>query len=395
MTCSRFEPEDYSLYTINGLEAADAEELTSHLAAGCETCVKGVQGAASFWYRYAEAAAPAKAPPLDLRERLVAQARASNVRPMPAKPRKALVWGWGQAAAACGVLAMLAGSWWVGRMGVNRPANVVDRSGEVAELRSEVERLRRRLEEAGNRPNVQPTPIVIPTASPDAAVPALRQALADAQLKLETAAKSLAAEQARSQQIEQELQNQRTLYAGVVKERDNLRATATAQGGDRVKLAEAQRQAGLLMTRIETLERQNSEYRVTMARQQKELEQNLRVVSFLSSPSLRVLKMLPTDKGGSAVGQAYVEDGQKLMFTAAGMPALAPGRSYQLWLIRGRAPAIVSAGVFTTDASGRGSVEFADPSMLRDVRGLSVTEEPVGGSPRPTGHKMLIAAGKS
>ena len=59
-------------------------------------------------------------------------------------------------------------------------------------------------------------------------------------------------------------------------------------------------------------------------------------------------------------------------------PGLQPGRAYQLWLMRGKSPGIVSAGVFGGD---RMSIELTDASLLQDIRGLAVTEEPKGGSP--------------
>jgi anti-sigma-K factor RskA len=63
-------------------------------------------------------------------------------------------------------------------------------------------------------------------------------------------------------------------------------------------------------------------------------------------------------------------------------------------MIRSSGPAIVSAGVFR--ASDR-KVEFqvADASLLNSLTSLSVTDEPSGGSPKPTGHKVLIGTAKS
>jgi len=45
-----------------------------------------------------------------------------------------------------------------------------------------------------------------------------RDALAEAQARLDAATQSLAAEQARARQLDQELQNQKALYAGALKE---------------------------------------------------------------------------------------------------------------------------------------------------------------------------------
>jgi len=84
-----------------------------------------------------------------------------------------------------------------------------------------------------------------------------------------------------------------------------------------------------------------------------------------------------------------------VVFYASGLPNLAPGRSYQLWLLRGKNPAIVSGGVFRPNGAERLSLEFADPAVVGDIRGLAVTEEPEGGSRGPTGHKLLVGTSRS
>ncbi len=75
---------------------------------------------------------------------------------------------------------------------------------------------------------------------------------------------------------------------------------------------------------------------------------------------------------------------------AAGLPPPPPGRVYQLRLMRGRAPGIVSGGVFQRDAQGRAVVEFRSSDLTRDVNSVAVTHEPPGGSRRPTGNKLFI-----
>ena len=80
-----------------------------------------------------------------------------------------------------------------------------------------------------------------------------------------------------------------------------------------------------------------------------------------------------------------------MVFYASNLPALPPGRTYQLWLLRGRKPAIASGGTF----AGDGFVEVEDKTLISDLRGLAVTEEPSGGSAGPTGHKILVGALKA
>ena len=87
-----------------------------------------------------------------------------------------------------------------------------------------------------------------------------------------------------------------------------------------------------------------------------------------------------------------MQDGSKALFYAFNLPPLPAGRTYQLWLIRGRSPAIVSGGVFQAGADGSAVVQFSDAAMLKDVRQFAVTDEPGGGSPGPTGKQFLRAA---
>ena len=86
------------------------------------------------------------------------------------------------------------------------------------------------------------------------------------------------------------------------------------------------------------------------------------------------------------------QEGSRVMFYAFNLPKLPAGRTYQLWIIRGQSPAIVSGGVFQPDQSGNAVVEFAGASMLRDVRQFAVTDEPAGGSRGPTGRQFFRAA---
>jgi len=80
----------------------------------------------------------------------------------------------------------------------------------------------------------------------------------------------------------------------------------------------------------------------------------------------------------------------KGVLAVTGLPALPADRQYQLWLIRDGERR--SAGVFSPDAEGYGSMLLTVPVDFRDFQSFGVSEEPRGGSPSPTGPKVL--AGK-
>jgi anti-sigma-K factor RskA len=80
------------------------------------------------------------------------------------------------------------------------------------------------------------------------------------------------------------------------------------------------------------------------------------------------------------------------VFVAAGLPEAPVGKAYQLWAIAGdRAP--VSAGVFSVDASGTGSLSVRPLPGVSTVNAFAVTLEPAGGLPAPSGETYLL--GKS
>jgi anti-sigma-K factor RskA len=70
-----------------------------------------------------------------------------------------------------------------------------------------------------------------------------------------------------------------------------------------------------------------------------------------------------------------------------GLAALEAGQQYQLWLIRDGVR--TSGGVFSVDVSGSGTVLVAAPLPLTTYPAFGITIEPTGGSPGPTGSRVL------
>jgi anti-sigma-K factor RskA len=77
-----------------------------------------------------------------------------------------------------------------------------------------------------------------------------------------------------------------------------------------------------------------------------------------------------------------------MVFTVSNLPALPPGRVYQVWVVTAQAP--VSAGLLTPDAQGGGSVYFETPVDILPPVAVAVTLEPAGGVLAPTGERYLI-----
>ena len=88
-------------------------------------------------------------------------------------------------------------------------------------------------------------------------------------------------------------------------------------------------------------------------------------------------------------GRVFVNRNRGLVFVGSQLPALAPDRTFQLWLIPGQG-APESAGVFQPNAAG----DFVDvrttPVDTTRIQAVAVSVEPPGGSPAPTTKPVLV-----
>jgi anti-sigma-K factor RskA len=83
-------------------------------------------------------------------------------------------------------------------------------------------------------------------------------------------------------------------------------------------------------------------------------------------------------------------DGESGHMAITGLPALPPGRVYQLWFLPKTPGAARSAATFNVDSGGRAWVVIRVPAPLDDTRALIVTDDPAGSS-TPTGSPLLEA----
>ncbi|HEY7829242.1 MAG TPA: anti-sigma factor [Solirubrobacteraceae bacterium] len=82
--------------------------------------------------------------------------------------------------------------------------------------------------------------------------------------------------------------------------------------------------------------------------------------------------------------------GSHLELVVEGMPAPPRGRIYEVWLERGtQAPAPTDA-LFSVTQHGEGDVDV--PGNVTGVSKVLVTDEPLGGSPKPTRNPVIIAS---
>lgn len=112
----------------------------------------------------------------------------------------------------------------------------------------------------------------------------------------------------------------------------------------------------------------------------------------LSRPTtLRTVALAGTEAAPIARGLIVISvDGKHGTLVVDGLPPLGPEQQYQLWLIKdGQRD---SGAVFSVDEDGYGSKWVKAPQPLAYYSAFGVSIEPAGGSPAPTGARVLGGA---
>ena len=111
----------------------------------------------------------------------------------------------------------------------------------------------------------------------------------------------------------------------------------------------------------------------------------------LNSPantSMQVIALANTNDAPQAVGTLIMgQNGDYGTLVVDHLPLLDAEQQYQVWLIRDGER--TSSGLFSVNYEGYGSLELSAPLLLNQYDTIGITIEPRGGSPGPTGAKVL------
>ncbi len=103
---------------------------------------------------------------------------------------------------------------------------------------------------------------------------------------------------------------------------------------------------------------------------------------------LATVPLMGTDLTPAATGMLVISaDGEHGTLVVDGLPVLDASQQYQLWLIKDGQR--TSGGVFSVDEEGYGSLWISSTEPLVSYQGVGITIEPEGGSPAPTGERVL------
>jgi hypothetical protein len=124
---------------------------------------------------------------------------------------------------------------------------------------------------------------------------------------------------------------------------------------------------------------------------QRRLADQQAILDGLTGPGVRVI-----DASAASARQPYArmfwdQPTNRWTFVAYNLPAVSPGRTYQLWLVT-RDQKKVSAGTFTPSAAGSALMRATYALSPDSLAAIAVTSEPAGGSAQPTTTPFLVGA---
>lgn len=119
------------------------------------------------------------------------------------------------------------------------------------------------------------------------------------------------------------------------------------------------------------------------------LWQRLNERDFFTAPGgMQAVPLVPPDTASQATGFVLISaDGDDGALVVDGLPPLSENQEYQVWLVRNGER--TSGAVFSTDENNYGGTRLRAPRSLLDYSSVGITIEPAGGSPEPTGERVL------
>ena len=114
-------------------------------------------------------------------------------------------------------------------------------------------------------------------------------------------------------------------------------------------------------------------------------------LAFSSGSSVRaeVIRAVVVAPGHHATAELR-RVGSRLELVVVGMPAPPPGRIYEVWLEHGAEAPLPTDALFSVTKTGSGSVGV--PGNLHGVSKVLVTDEPLGGSLKPTRTPVIVGS---
>jgi len=155
------------------------------------------------------------------------------------------------------------------------------------------------------------------------------------------------------------------------------------------RLAATGEQLAALSNDFATLEGQLAAERRRLVSLQAAVDTQARFLRVLDGVQLRSASLAPTEgQPGRARVLLDAESGEAAI-VLAGVPVLEPGKTYELWAIRGTKAPEPAGLLAVADATGA-ALHVAPIKAPAEVTAFAISIEPAGGSPSPTGPVVLV-----
>jgi hypothetical protein len=154
------------------------------------------------------------------------------------------------------------------------------------------------------------------------------------------------------------------------------------------------------LARIRELSEKLAAQTAVFERERELLAAGKEIRDLMGARSLHIIDVFDVDGAGrsaKAFGRLFYTEGKALIFYAFDLTPRRHSRAshaFQAWGYRDPAPQSArSLGIFYADdkTQNRWVLKFDDPEVLAEIDSVFVTAEPPGGSPKPTGQKLLYA----
>jgi anti-sigma-K factor RskA len=133
--------------------------------------------------------------------------------------------------------------------------------------------------------------------------------------------------------------------------------------------------------------------RADAAANQASFEEARHLLALLTDPGAQHVTLVAAQSKPQTAGKAiYMPSNGALVFMASNLAPLAPGKTYELWLVPMHGEKPMPAGVFRPDPQGNAMVMMPPMTAGIEARTFAVTIEPEGGSQTPT-MPMVLAGG--
>lgn len=166
-----------------------------------------------------------------------------------------------------------------------------------------------------------------------------------------------------------------------------VRSLDTALESERIVSMEQTFRLKSAETRIASLDSELAETRTTALARIAELEAQADIAA-LKIASLNSLLGNAPDATAIAVWNPFSQEG---VLSVSRLPALAPDKDYQLWVVDPQYAIPVDGGVFTVDAAtGETHFKFKTDKPIKTVAAFAVSLERKGGVPKAEGPMVLI-----